>query len=169
MTLTLMLLMAQAVSGGCDVQNRAEFRMHVWMNKLALSDWQIALQVVDAATLPTGEMAHSRMVLPAKTATISIPDRANYALPCEWHVDLAEAGVVHELVHVRLVEAFGSSERTEQSRYAEELAVKALTAVLLEAHRSLLAAEDVRSPMPGADWIKVIQERDAHERARSGR
>ena len=31
------------------------------------------------------------------------------------------------------------------------------------------AAEDVRSPMPGADWIKVIQERDAHERARSGR
>ena len=76
MTLTLMLLMAQAVNGGCDVQNRAEFRMHVWMNKLSLADWKIALQVVDAATLPSGEMGHSRMVLPAKTATISIPDRA---------------------------------------------------------------------------------------------
>jgi hypothetical protein len=173
MTLILMLLMAQAVGGGCDMQSRAEFRMHVWMNKLALSDWKIALQVVDAATLPAGEMGHSRMVLPEKTATISIPDRwpiGNYALPCEWQVDLAEAGVVHELVHVRLAEAFGG-ERTEQSKYAEELAVKALTAVLLEAihtYRSSIAAEHVRSPLPSAEWIKVVQERDARERVASG-
>jgi len=134
MTLTLMLLMAAVGGGGCDVQNRAEFRMHVWMNKLALSDWRIALQVVDAASLPAGEMGHSRMVLPAKTATISIPDRANYALPCEWQVDLAEAGVVHELVHIRLATAFGPL-RTEQSKYEEERAVVALTLALLEARK----------------------------------
>ena len=73
---------------------------------------------------------------------------------------------VAKLVHVRLVEALGG-ERTEQSKHAEELAVKALTAVLLEAHRSL-SAEDVRSPLPGADWINVVQEREARARVASG-
>ena len=119
---------------GCDVLSRAEFRMHVWMNKLALSDWQIALQVVDAGSLPHGEMAHSRMVISTRFAEISIPDRANYALPCELQVDLAEAGLVHELVHIRLAQAFGVV-RTEQSKYEEERAVVALTLALLEARK----------------------------------
>jgi hypothetical protein len=149
--MTLFLLLVQALFGapqgasvtvdhnvfsppGCDVLNRAEFRMHVWMNKLALSDWQIALQVVDAASLPHGEMAHSHMVIATRFAEVSIPDRANYALPCDLQVDMAEAALVHELVHIRLATAFGPL-RTEQSKYEEERAVVALTVALLEARK----------------------------------
>lgn len=134
MRLLLLLLVSlgmPAPAQDCDVHGLAEIRMYHWMYKLALKDWKIELQVVDAETLPRGEMGHTRMVVAAKVATISIPDRSAYGLPCGFRLDLAEAGVLHELVHIRLAPAF-EGDRTERSKQAEENAVVALTMTLID-------------------------------------
>lgn len=132
MKLLLLLLVSLGASAqGCEVRGLAELRMHRWQHTLGIRDWTLTLDIAPAENLKPGRMGESWWVTGTKTALIRIVDRSSYSLPCGLAIDLAEAGILHELVHVSLSGMF-TEPRTEASKYAEEEAVVRITTALLD-------------------------------------
>jgi hypothetical protein len=103
-------------------------RLHIWQERLNLTDWDIRFDMVRSKDLEAKTLGNVHWDTDAKTARISVMSSYDYTLPYKDMLKDMEFTVVHELVHLHLA----SLPRSDASRRTEEHAVNELAAALLK-------------------------------------
>ena len=102
-------------------------RLHIWQERLNLTDWDIRFDMVRSKDLEPKTLGNVHWDTDVKTARISVMSTYDYTMPYKEMLKDMEFTVVHELVHLHLA----SLPRSEASRRVEEHAVNELAAALL--------------------------------------
>jgi hypothetical protein len=103
-------------------------RLHLWQDRMNLTDWQIQVNLVRPAALEPKTLGNIHWDTDTKQATIGVLSAYDYKLPFSAMLEDMEFTVVHELVHLRLA----SLPHSEASRRVEEHAVNELARTLLK-------------------------------------
>jgi hypothetical protein len=101
--------------------------LHVWQERLNLTNWDIHVQLVRPKALEPKTLGNIHWDLNSRQATIDVLSAYDYKLPLPEMLNDMEFTVVHELVHLHLA----SLPRSSATRMKEEYAVNQLARALL--------------------------------------
>jgi hypothetical protein len=95
-------------------------RLHVWQERLNLTDWDIRFDLVRSKDLEPKTLGNVHWDTDVKTARISVLSTYDYTLPYKDMLKDMEFTVVHELVHLHLA-SLPRSEEHAVNELAEAL------------------------------------------------
>ena len=102
-------------------------KLPLWQQRLHLQDWKVTVLIVHPTELRPHTMGNIHWEKDKKTAVIRVLDASDYRAPFQATLNDMEFTVVHELIHLELVDL----PRSEATHSDEENAINRLATALL--------------------------------------